>query len=150
LYFFRWPFCHNIIKLYFLQTTWLWELRLKIEFMSHFTWIIMTPFLVGSKLLYKIGHGVIFSKRRVSYHFKAYELRNLRAFEFFLIIDEIVLRSKCWNLKTTKFSLLETCFYFIFDSLFTNRVAWKGYVMTQKNNQENIKNVISPILQEIF
>ena len=33
---------------------------------------------------------MIFLKRRASYHFKAYEFRNLLSLEFFVIIDEIV------------------------------------------------------------
>jgi len=39
---------------------------------------------------------------------------------------------------------------FLFDSLLANKGAWMWYVMPQKNNPKNRKNVISPILQEIF
>jgi len=60
-------------------------------------------FLEGSKLLYKIWPLNIFLKRRASYHLKAYEFGNLKAFEFFFIIFEIDFYMK---LGVTKFKNL--------------------------------------------
>ena len=50
----------------------------------------------------------IFFKRRASYRFKGYEFRNLQAFEFFLIVDEISFKSNLEfrNVKISKLSLL--------------------------------------------
>ena len=47
-----------------------------------------------------------FFKRRASYHFKAWKLRNLRAFEFFQLLTKFAFKLELQILKMSKLSLL--------------------------------------------